>query len=169
MQRLTRNKIQILNRSLRGLWMVLFFVVVCPAFAATFTASLDRTSVVMGEQVVLTLNFEGAKPDEIANPAFDGVQVVSGVSSQTSIVSTPSGQSINYVYTLQLTPTRTGDVVIPAIAAKVNGATVRSQPITLKVTAVDPATSPPAEYADKQVFLWIVLSKTNLFLNEPMV
>jgi hypothetical protein len=169
MQRLTRNRIQTLNRGLRGLWFVLFFVVACPTFAATFTASLDRTSIVMGDQVVLTLNFEGAKPDEIANPAFDGVQMVSGVSSQTSIVSTPSGQSINYVYTLQLTPTRTGDIVIPAITAKVNGKTVVSQPIHLKVAAVDPASTPPAEYADKQVFLWVVLPKTNLYLNEPMV
>jgi len=169
MQRLTRNKMQTLNRSLRGLWLVLLFVITCPALAATFTASLDRTSVVMGEQVVLTLNFEGAKPDEISNPTLDGLQMTSGVSSQTSIVSTPSGQSINYVYTLQLTPTRTGEIVIPPIAAKVNGVAVRSQPIMLKVTAVDPATTPPAEYADKQVFLWIVLPKTNLYLNEPVV
>jgi hypothetical protein len=169
MQRLTQSRNQILNRSLRGLWIVLFFVIAGPAFAATFTASLDRTSIVMGDQVVLTLNFEGAKPDEIANPAFDGVQTVSGVSSQTSIVSTPSGQSIDYVYTLQLAPTRTGDIVIPAISAKVNGKIVTSQPIHLKVAAVDPATTPPADYADKQVFLWIVLPKTNLYLNEPMV
>jgi len=169
MQRLARHKIQILNRTLRGLWVLLFFGLACPAFAASFTASLDRTSIVMGEQVVLSLNFEGAKPDEIANPAFDGVQVVSGVSSQTSIVSTPSGQSINYVYTLQLAPTRTGNIVIPAITAKVNGKPVTSQPITLKVAAEDPATTPPAEYADKQVFLWVVLPKTNLYVNEPMV
>lgn len=164
-----RNRIQRLNRSLRGLWVVLFFAIACPALAATFTASLDRTSIVMGEQVVLTLNFEGAKPDEIANPAFDGLQMVSGVSSQTSIVSTPSGQSVNYVYTVQLAPTRTGDIVIPAIAAKVNGKAVTSQPIMLKVAAVDPATTPPADYADKMAFLWIVLPKTNLYLNEPMV
>ena len=169
MQRLTRNRIPILNRRLRGLGIVLFFLTACPAFAATFTASLDRTSIVMGEQVVLTLNFEGAKPDEISNPAFDGVQMVSGVSSQTSIVAVNGVQSLNYIYTVQLAPTRPGEIIIPAIAAKVNGKTVASQPIKLTVTAVDPATAPPAEYADKQVFLWIVLPKTNLYLNEPMV
>jgi hypothetical protein len=167
MQRLTRKKT--LNRSLRGLWVILFCVCAWPAFAATFTASLDRTSIIMGDQVTLTLNFEGAKPDEIANPAFDGVQMVSGVSSQTSVVSTPAGQSVNYVYTVLLTPTRTGNIIIPPISAKVAGKMVSSQPISLKVAAVDPATTPPPEYADKMAFLWMVLPKTNLYLNEPMV
>ena len=149
--------------------MILFFAAACPAFAATFTASLDRTSIVMGDQVTLTLNFEGAKPDEISNPVFDGVQMVSGVSSQTSIVSTPGAQSVNYVYTVTLAPTRTGDIIIPAINAKVGGKPVSSQPILLKVAAVDTSTMPPPDYANKQAFLWIVLPKTNLFLNEPMV
>ena len=169
MQRLTRNGIQTLNRSRRGLCVILFFAVACPALAATFTASLDRTSIVMGDQVTLTLNFDGAKPDEIANPTFDGVQMVSGVSSQTSIVATGGTQSINYVYTVTLAPTRTGDITIPPIVAKVGGKTVQSQPITLKVAAVDPATMPPPDYANKQAFLWVVLPKTNLYLNEPMV
>lgn len=167
MQRLKRNRI--LNRSLRGLGIILFFLVAGPAFAATFTASLDRTTILMGDQVTLTLSFEGVKPEEIANPSFDGVQQVSGVSSQTSIVSTPSGQNINYVYTVVLTPTRTGNIVIPAINAKAGGKTMSSQPIMLKVAAVDPATAPPPEYADKMAFLWVVLPKTNLYVNEPMV
>src|SRR6185312_6590586 len=155
MQRSMRNRMQMLNRSLRGLCGILFFVVAWPALAATFTASLDRTSIVMGDQVTLTLNFEGAKPDEIANPAFDGVQMVSGVSSQTSIVSTGGAQSINYVYTVTLAPTRTGDIIIPPISAKIGGKMVQSQPIQLKVAAVDPATMPPADYANKLAFLWI--------------
>src|SRR5689334_21049907 len=100
MQRLTRNGMQTLNRGLRGLWFVFFFVAAWPAFAATFTASLDRTSIVFGEDVALTLNFDGVQPDKIENPKFDGVQQVSGVSTRTSIVSTSAGQSINYTYTI---------------------------------------------------------------------
>jgi len=169
MQRLTRNKIQTRIRSWRGLWIVSLLLVGWPAFAATFTASLDRTSILMGDQVTLTLNFEGVKPDEIANPSFDGVQRVSGVSSQTSIVSTPTGQSINYVYSFTLTPTRTGDIIIPAITAQAGGKTLTSQPLTLKVLAVDPAATPPAEYENKMAFFWVVLPKTNLYLNEPIV
>src|SRR6185312_3133235 len=42
----------LVNRSLKGLWFVLFFSIACPAFAATtFTASVDRTSIILGEQV----------------------------------------------------------------------------------------------------------------------
>lgn len=149
--------------------MILLLLLGCPIFAATFTTSLDRTSILMGDQVTLTLNFEGEKPDGFVNQPFEGLQQVSGVSSQTSMVSTPAGQSINYIYTVVFTPTRTGNITIPAITAKVGGKTVSSQPIMLKVAAVDPATTPPAEYADKMAFLWVVLPKTNLYLNEPMV
>ena len=39
----------------------------------------------------------------------------------------------------------------------------------LKVAAIDPSAAPPADYADKMAFLWIVLPKTNLYINEPMV
>src|SRR6185312_9253121 len=97
---------------LRGLWYVLFFVMACPAFAATtFTASVDRTSVILGEQVTLSLKFEGGKPESISNFPLDGAQMVSGVSQNTSIVSTPQGQTYVYTCSVVIEPTRAGDVV----------------------------------------------------------
>jgi hypothetical protein len=164
-----RNRIQLLNRSLRGLWFVLFFAIACPASAATtFTASLDRTSVILGEQVTLSLKFEGGKPESIANFPLDGAQMVSGVSQNTSIVSTSAGQTYVYTCSVVIEPTRAGDVVIPAITAKVDGKTMTSQPITMKVAASD-VFAPPDDYASRMAFLWVIVPRTNLFINEPVV
>ena len=63
-----------------------------PAGAAQFTVSLDRYSVVLGETVILTLNFEDGQPQEITPlPAIDGIQVASGVSSQVNTRMDASG------------------------------------------------------------------------------
>jgi hypothetical protein len=172
MQRLMRNRIQTRNRSLRGLWFALFFLVGCPSFAVTFTASLDRTSIILGEQVVLTLKCEGARAQQFSNPALDGIQVLSGLSESSyfSSVQTAQGtvQSMVYSYTIALQPTRAGNFVIPPITAKVNGQEMKSQPLSLTVAASE-VSAPPAEYGEKMAFLWIVLPRTNLYLNEPMV
>jgi hypothetical protein len=148
---------------------VVFLVAASSAFCATFTTSLDRTSIVFGEQVVLSLNFEGGQPSEISDPKLDGLQMVSGLNSSTRMVMTPGSQSTVYTYTVTLEPVRTGEFVIPPISAKVDGKMLTSQPLKLKVAAVDPASTPPAGYAEKMAFLWLVLPKTNLYINEPMV
>jgi hypothetical protein len=167
MQRLTRNGIQTLHRKWRGWWIVLFCALACPAFAATFTASLDRSSIVLGEQVALTLKSEGAEP-QISSPQLDGLRIVSQIGRRNAVVNSAGQRSVEYAYTVVLEPLHAGDFVIPAIKATVNGQPVTTQPINLKVAASDPF-SPPAEYADKLAFLWIVLPKTNLYLNEPIV
>ena len=145
MRKLSRHGIRWLNPGASRLWFALFFALISPAFGVTFTASLDRTSIVFGEQVVLSLTFDGAQPTEISNPRFDGLQAVSGLSSSSRMVVTPNSQSTVYTYTIALEPVHAGQFVIPPISAKVNGQVMSSQPLTLRVAAVDPSTTPPAE------------------------
>src|SRR6185436_18199134 len=71
-------------------------------------------------------------------------------------------------YSVVLEPTRVGEFVIPQFSAKIKGESFSSQPLKLKVVESDPSAPPPA-YASKTAFLWVVLPKTNLFINEPMV
>jgi hypothetical protein len=78
-------------------------------------------------------------------------------------------QSAVYTYTISLEPTRAGEFVIPPITATADGQVLTSQPLKLKVAASDPATTPPADNANKMAFLWVVLPKTNLYINEPVV
>ena len=169
MRKVSRKKFRTLNRSLIGLWFASFFAFALTGFSASFTASLDRNSVVLGEQVTLTLKFEDGQPQAISNlPQVDGLRIASSVERSANTVITGGKQTTVYSYSLALEPLRVGEFVIPPFQAKVNGQDLSSQPLTLKVVASDPSAPPPG-YADKMAFLWIALPKTNLYINEPVV
>lgn len=169
MQKLLRSGLQMRNRGRRGLWLVLLFACTSAALSATFTASLDRSTIVLGEQVTVTLKFEDGQPQAISNlPQVDGLQIASGVSQSANSVFNGTSQSTVYSYSFALEPTRLGEFVIPPFHAKVSGQTLSSEPLHLKVIASDP-TAPPATFAGRTAFLWISLPKTNLYINEPVV
>src|SRR5215204_3357448 len=56
--------------------------------AATFTAALDKSTLMLGETATLSLTFEGGSPKEVpALPEIPNLQVVYlGPSSQTTII-----------------------------------------------------------------------------------
>lgn len=170
MSELSKFGSQTRGRSPRWLWFVTLFALVSRAFSATFTTSLDRDSIVLGEQVVLTFKFEDGQPQEILNlPQLDGLSIPNSFNNQSTYVSINNGvQTTVSSYTVVLEPTRVGDFVIPPIRAKVNGQILESKPLRLKVIASDPSAPPPG-FADKMAFLWLVPPRTNLFINEPVV
>jgi hypothetical protein len=136
--------------------------------SVTFNASLDRNSVILGEQVNVTLQFEDGQPQESFNmPHIPGLQVSPNLSRSINSVLENGKQTTTYSYSFVVEPTRVGDFVIPPFHVKVNGIDMASQPLTLKVAASDP-TAPPAAYAARSAFLWVVLPKTNLYLKEPI-
>lgn len=156
-------------RSRGWLWLVILLALVSRAFSATFTTSLDRQSIVLGEQVVLTLKFEESQPQEFSGfPQIDGLRYASPVNQSSSMVIDNGVQSSAFTYTVAIEPTRVGEFVIPAFRAKVNGQILSSQPVTLKVSASD-SSAPSNQLANRAAFLSIVLPKTNLFINEPVV
>lgn len=140
------------------------------ANAPRFTASLDRDSIIMGESVTLTLTFENGDPQEISQlPAIDGLQNAPGVSksSNSSIGADGTSTSVRS-YGVTLTPTRAGEFTIPPFRAKVNGQSMSSPPLKLKVLANDP-TAPPADFANQTAFLWLVLPKQEIYAGETVV
>lgn len=155
-------------RSRAWLWLVMLLALVSRTFSANFTASLDRNSIALGEQVVLTLKFEDGQPQEVSGlPQIEGLRY--GPVSQSSQVTFDNGTQSSVVsYAVPIEPTHAGEFTIPAIRAKVNGQIVSTEPITLKVAAGD-ASAPSAGNANRAAFLSIVLPKTNLFVNEPIV
>jgi hypothetical protein len=155
-------------RGRRWLWLVMLFALVSRSFSANFTASLDRTSVVLGDQVVLTLNFVNGQPQEFSGlPQIEGLRYVSQEQSQNFTIDN-GAQSVVFSYTVAIQPMHVGEFTIPAFHAKMNGQIVSSEPITLKVAASDSSASSVAD-ENKPAFLRIVLPKTNLFINEPVV
>ena len=158
-----------LNRGRRGLGFVLLFALVSTGYSANFTASLDRNSIVVGEQVTLTLEFKDGQPQDVSDiPPIDGLQRVSSWNQSSSVSIVNGEQSMVITYSLELAPTRVGEFVVPTFHVKMNGQNFESPPIRLKVIASDPS-APPPSFDAKPAFLWIVLQKTNLYVNETTV
>ncbi len=102
---------------LLSLKCMLWLAVPAVAMAVTFTASLDRDTIGMGESVTLTLKFEDGRPTtDISIPPVDGLSVnyIGPQSySQTDLNTGKTLSSVSYVF--NLTPGRAGQFVIPAI------------------------------------------------------
>jgi hypothetical protein len=125
------------------LWLLLPVL----AHAAGVQASLDRNQVQLGETVTLNLQVEGGglaqAPDLSALAAdFD----VLGSSSSTSVSIVNGQRSARFTVGIALRPRHVGQLVIPPL----DFAGSRTQPLTLTVTAPDPAA---AANAGKPVFL----------------
>lgn len=158
-----------LNRGRRGLGFVVLFALVSTGFSASFTASLDRNSVVLGEQVTLTLEFKDGQPQQVSDiQPIDGLQRVSPWNQSSSVSIVNGEQSMVVSYSLELATTRVGEFVIPPFHVKMNGQDFESPALRLKVIASDPS-APPPSFAAKPAFLWIVVPKTNLYVNESVV
>lgn len=154
----------------RGAVLLLGALMLGRSFAATFTTSLDRDTVILGENVTLTFKFEGVQPGGLPQlPAIPGLQPTGGTSSGFNSSSGPDGKmQVVQTFAVPFVTQRTGDIVIPGFNVEVGGQKLSSAPLTLKVLREDPS-APPADYATNQVFLWLALPKQELFIGEVIV
>ncbi len=103
------------------------------ALGATVTASLDRTSAMAGESVVLSLTYDGGRPSGVQLPQVAGLQIRQ-VGSQISSGFSNEGSYSHFILNFQVTPAKEGVFRIPAIQSTVDGKIVATQPLTLTVS-----------------------------------
>src|ERR1022692_3200392 len=132
--------------------------------AASFTASLDRDSITLGEQTTLSLKFDGAQPQNApALPAVAGLQFqYVGPSSSFSFINGQTTSSITYNYIVA--PQRDGEFVIPAMRANVNGQQFSSSSLKLTVSKVGAPSAAVVNSGSEVAFLKFVLSKNKIFV-----
>jgi BatD DUF11 like domain len=107
---------------------------------ASFTATLDRDTITVGESATLSLKFEGGEPRQMpAPPAIANLQIVGeGSSRNISILNGQVSSTVSQNFTL--TPTQPGDFTIPGLRAEVGGQILTTPPLKLKaVKASAPA------------------------------
>ncbi len=117
------------------LWLVIGFLLAAPRVFAdvSVVASVDRNHVAFGDSVALTIAVQGTQGGtQPSIPRVDGLSF-DGPSTQSSfsLNNGQMSQSISFVY--QVTPARTGEFTIPAIAVKVSGRNYSTEPIRLIV------------------------------------
>ena len=133
---------------------------------ATFTATLDRDTVTVGESAVLSLKFEGGRPNAMPSlPTIANLQIDDqGTSSQITIVNGQFSSTLtkNFV----LTPKQPGDYTIPALQAEIGGEKLSSASLTLKAVKATPVT--PDKQGDQLAFMKLVVPKKEAYVGEVL-
>jgi hypothetical protein len=134
--------------------------------AATLTATLDRDTITLGENAILSLTFEGAAPDNVQMPQIDSnLQVTeAGTSSQFKFINGQSSSSV--IHNFRLTPRQAGDYTIPGLTVDVGGEKVTSQPITLRVLKPTAPSATALNSGTELAFLKLVLPRKEVYVGE---
>ncbi len=130
-----------------------------PLQAVTFTASLDRDTIAVGETATLSLTFEGSQPGGTPQIRdIPGLQIAYvGPSSQFSFVNGQTSSTVTYHFTVA--SSRPGDYTIPALTAQVDGQSLTSQPLKLTVTQPTAPTAAEVSSGSQMAFLKLTLPK----------
>jgi hypothetical protein len=150
-----------------GSFLALFLCLGLEARAASFTASLDRDSITLGENATLALTFEGGQPQSTPTPEVSGLQISTAGTSQT--FSSVNGQmnatvSVNY----SITPQKTGTFIIPAMIVQIDGHQLFSQPLKLIVLKADATPAITVNSSSEVVFMKLSLPTTKVYVGQTL-
>ena len=135
-------------------------------FAASFTASLDRDAITLGESATLALSFEGAQPRNVPVPQVAGLQIAqAGTSQNMSIIN--GAMSSTVTVNFSVTPQRAGEFTIPALTADVNGQPLASAPLKLTATAASAPSAAAVNSGGEVAFMKFIFPKNKIYVGEP--
>lgn len=151
-------------------WLAVALVALAPAvgtLAATFTASLDRDTLTLGETATLSLAFSGATPQNLpALPEIPNLKVSPTGTSTAMSFNFGSESSSTITYNFALVPTQPGDYSIPALTADVGGQKLTSQPLLLKVLKPAAPSAQAINSGSQLAFLRLLLPKKEFYVGE---
>jgi hypothetical protein len=151
-------------RLLTAFVALLFWPAPAAVLAASFTATLDRETVTVGETATLTLQFDGGEPKSIpVPPPLANLQIIGeGSSRNISVVNGQVTASISQNFAL--IPTQPGAYVIPPLKAEVDGRVLTTQP--LKLTAVKADSTAADGSGEKLAFFKLFVPRKDVFVGE---
>jgi hypothetical protein len=134
--------------------------------AASFTASLDRDTITLGESATLSLSFSGGNaPDAPTLPAVPNLRIqYAGKSSQVTIDNGQFSSTVTHSYSV--TPQQAGEFTIPSLTAQMGNQKLVAP--ALKLNVLKPGAPPPEAIASgaQLAFLKLMLPKKEIYLNE---
>lgn len=158
-------------RFITKIWLVLLTGALLPsaAWAASFSASLDRDAMALGEQATLSLEFDDVQPGNAPTlPPIEGLQFqYLGPSTSFNYVNgqTSSKTIFNYVVTAQ----RDGTFTIPGLRTTIGRQQLTSQPLKLVVSKATAPTAGDVASGREPAFLKLLMPKNKVYVGEPMV
>lgn len=138
------------------------------AYAASFTATLDRDTLALGENATLSLNFEGAQPRNVPAPNVPGLQIVqTGNATSFSLINGAMSSTLTVTFTV--TPQRTGEFAIPALTADVGGQQLSTAPLKLIVSKAAAPSAEAMNSGNEVAFLKLIFSKQKIYTGESVI
>lgn len=112
----------------------LLYCCLSTAFGANFTATLDRSTIMMGETATLSLTFQGGQPGNVPTPQVPGLQISNSGTSSSFNYDNSGRADMTFTITFSISPDHAGDYWIPSMEADIGGQRIRTQPLKLTVT-----------------------------------
>lgn len=136
--------------------------------AASFTASLDRDTITLGETATLSLSFEGAQPRNVPSPQVAGLEITqAGTSQNVSIVN--GAMSATVTVNFNVVPRRTGEFTIPSLTADVGGQRLSTEPLKLTVTRANAPSAAAVNSGNEVAFLRLSLPRHKVYVGQVEV
>ncbi len=156
-------------RLILKIWLVVIAVALLTraAWAGSFTASLDRDTVTLGETATLSLAFEGGSPPNPPVPDVPGLDITSsGTTQSLSFINGAMTSTVTVTYSV--TARRTGRFMIPSLRAEVGGQTLLTQPLTLTVLKPDAPTSSDINSGNEVAFMTLVIPSDKVYAGQQL-
>ena len=138
----------------------------------SFTATVDRNSIAVGEYLKLTITLSNSQQGYAA-PDFGGLTVLRGPSESQQITTINGQMSFALSRTWVLSGKAPGNYTIGATQVKVGGGIMTTDPVRIEVTkgssTAPDATRSQAQSKDKYIFASISLNKSKAFVGEQVV
>jgi hypothetical protein len=133
---------------------------------ATFSATLDRDTISVGESATLSLTVEGGTPESFPAPQGNAnLQVTEGgTSTEFKFVNGQSSSSMTHTY--RLTPRQPGDYTIAPLTIDVGGEKLSSQTVALKVLKPSAPPAAAVNSGSELAFLKLVLPRKEVYVGE---
>jgi hypothetical protein len=138
----------------------------------SFTASVDRTSIAVGDELRFTLTLVNSQ-ERSTMPDLGGLVIVNGPFDQKSVSINNGSMSSSITRTWILAATAPGTYTIGPAKVRVGGGMIQTSPITVEVVK---GTAKPADpnaasgqSRDPNLFATISLSRTKAYVGEQVV
>ncbi len=147
---------------------VFLFGSVLAATAASFTASLDRDTITLGEQATLSLAIEGSQSPHVPTPGVPGLEITqTGTSQNVSFVN--GAMSSTFTITFSVAARQPGEFTIPSLTAEVNGQSFATEPLKLTVLKASAPTAAVVNSGSEVAFLKFNFPAQKIYVGQSVV
>lgn len=158
-------------------------MVILTLFSLTFTASVDRTVIPVGESFTVSVEIEGEDLSEVGEPKapdIPGIDVLGSSrshSTQINFVNGKLSKSTSITFDYQMIARKQGEITIPSFTLKFGDKEYSTEPINISIEKgrgskpISPDSEPSRQSGKKEYrkfFLESKISRSSVYPGEPV-